>query len=44
MNQAVYEQLELGLVKKKKKNLFLFVCLENNPSSSLKFRLNYYMS
>ena len=41
MNQVVYEQLELGLVKK---NLFLFVCLENNPSSSLKFRLNYYMS
>ena len=40
MNQVVYEQLELSL----RKNLFIFVCLENKTSSSLKFRLDYYTS
>ena len=37
MNQVVYEQLKLGLGK----ILFVFVCLENKPSSSLKFMLDY---
>ena len=40
MNQVVYEQLELSL----RKNLFIFVCLENKTSSSLKFMLDYYTS
>ena len=40
MNQVVYEQLELI----SRKNLFIFVCLENKTSSSLKFRLDYYTS
>ena len=37
MNQAISEQLELGL----RMNLFVFVCLEHKPSSNLKFRLCY---
>ena len=37
MNQIVYEQLELNL----EKNLFIFICLENKQSSSLKFILDY---
>ena len=34
--RAVYEHLELSL----RKNWFMFVCLENKLSSSLKYRLN----
>jgi len=37
MNQIVYEQLKLSL----EKNLPIFVCLENKPSSSHNFKLNY---
>ena len=37
MNQSIYEQFEVDSGK----NLFILVCLENKPSSSFKFRIDY---
>ena len=37
MSQSIYEQFEVDLGK----NLFILVCLENKPSSSFKFRIDY---
>ena len=37
MDQDIYRHLELDL----RKNLFIFICLENKSSLNLKFRFEY---